>query len=150
MKVRFGNRLIFIKDIPECQFTELIPVMTLQPLIENCIKYSLKNEQGIVELKVEPKENFLEISISDNGCGMSDEIKQSVMNSVKQDITKLPQELLNEQNVKDSNMEKHNGTGLINVFLRLKMYFSRDDLFDISDNDKGEGTKFIIRIPRNV
>ena len=57
MKVRFGNRLIFIKDIPECQFTELIPVMTLQPLIENCIKYSLKNEQGIIELKVEPKEN---------------------------------------------------------------------------------------------
>lgn len=150
MKVRFGNRLIFTKSIPECQFTEVIPVMSLQPLVENCIKYSLKNEQGIVELKVQPEEKFVVISVSDNGCGMSDEIKQSVLNAVKEDITKLPQELLEEQNAKEANMEKHNGTGLINVFLRLKMYFSRDDLFEITDNDSGVGTKFIIRIPKNV
>ena len=46
--------------------------------------------------------------------------------------------------------EKHTGTGLVNVFLRLKLYFHRNDIFDITAGDNGEGTKFIIRIPRNV
>jgi len=150
MKVRFGNRLVFTKIIPEESFPELIPVMTLQPLIENCIKYSLKNEQGLVELKVEPTEEFVNISVSDNGCGISPEIKQSVMDAVKNEITKLPQELLKKQETQNGNMEKHNGMGLINVFLRLKMYFSRDDIFEITENENGTGTRFIIRIPRNV
>lgn len=150
MKVRFGNRLVFTKTIPEQSFSELIPVMTLQPLVENCIKYSLKNEKGLVELKVEPTEEFVIISVSDNGCGISPEIKQSVFDAVKNDITKIPQELLNKQNSENGNLEKHNGTGLINVFLRLKMYFSRDDIFEITENESGSGTRFIIRIPRNV
>ncbi|MCQ2576507.1 MAG: histidine kinase [Treponema sp.] len=150
MKVRFGNRLVFTKKIPEESFTELIPVMTLQPLVENCIKYSLKNEQGLVELKVEPTEEYVIISVSDNGCGISPEIKKSVIDAVKNDITKLPQELLKKQDTKSGNMEKHNGMGLINVFLRLKMYFSRDDIFEITENEDGTGTRFIIRIPKNV
>ena len=46
--------------------------------------------------------------------------------------------------------EGGNGTGLINVFMRLKLYFHRNDVFDITGNDDGQGTKFIIRIPTNV
>ena len=49
-----------------------------------------------------------------------------------------------------SDGEMHNGIGLINVLLRLKIYFHRDDVFDIPPGEPGKGATFIIRIPENV
>lgn len=141
MKVRFGNRLSFSKDIPDHSFAEHIPVMTLQPLVENCIKYGLKNSMGIVELKVEEDSKMITISISDNGCGIPDEIKEEIFTAVDKEETSL------SGGKSDS---KQNGTGIINVFTRLKLFFHRDDIFDITCGKDGIGTKFIIRIPKNV
>ena len=39
-----------------------------------------------------------------------------------------------------------NGTGLVNVISRLRLYFHRYDVFDILENEGG-GTKFLLRIP---
>ena len=41
---------------------------------------------------------------------------------------------------------EHTGIGLINVFSRLRIYFHRDDVFDIFSRDDSE-MKFLIRIP---
>lgn len=149
MKVRFGERLEFIKNIEEHKYDELIPAMTLQPLVENCIKHGLKNTKGKVELKIELNEKYIIISVSDNGNGMEEEIKKSVFDAVASETTRLPQEIL-EASTEPVSMEneKHTGTGLINVFLRLKLYYQRNDIFDITSNDNGEGTKFIVKIPR--
>lgn len=141
MKVRFGSRLEFNKNIPDHEFEERIPVMTLQPLVENCIKYGLKNTKGIVNLTVTEEPAFITVSISDNGCGISEDIKTEIFSAVKNDITSLP------TSQSDS---KKNGTGIINVFTRLKLYFHRDNIFDITCGNDGIGTKFIIRIPRYV
>ena len=87
----------------------------------------------------------IEISVCDNGTGIEDNIKKEVFNAVAAGNTKL-----------ENYHSASNGTGLISVFLRLKMYFHRDDIFDIVDNidstdaTKKIGTKFIIRIPKNV
>ena len=152
MKVRFGNRLVFTKDIPNMDFPQQIPVMTLQPIVENCIKHSLENPTGIVNLKVEKDEKFITITVSDNGSGMPEETKAGVFKAVEEGITRLPAELVNAVNKKKEpgQTEKRNGTGLISVFLRLKIHFHRDDIFDITQNDDNIGTKFIIRIPINV
>lgn len=141
MKVRFGTRLEFTKNIPDHSFSEKIPVMTLQPLVENCIKYGLQNTKGVVTLSIEEEPKFIIISITDNGCGISEDIKDEIFKSVKKDITSLP------TSQADS---KKNGTGIINVFTRLKLYFHKDDIFDITCGNDGIGTKFIIRIPTNV
>ena len=143
MKVRFGNRLVFTKDIPNQQFKEEIPLMTLQPLVENCIKHGLKNSTGIVKLQIQVENKFIVISVSDNGDGMPDETKEAVFQAVASGTTRLESEYLD-------NKSTHNGTGLISVFLRLKLHFHRDDLFDINNGDDGVGTKFIIRIPKHV
>lgn len=151
MKVRFGNRLNFTKDIPEQSFNDLIPTMTLQPLVENCIKHGLKNEQGEVSLSVEVADRYITISISDNGSGMPETIKKSVFDAVASETTRLPADIFpdNPDSI-SAQGDKHTGTGLINVFLRLKLYFHRDDIYNITANDNGIGTKFIIRIPRHV
>lgn len=142
MKVRFGNRLEFTKNIPDHSFNEQIPVMTLQPLVENCIKYGLKNSKGEVTLSIVEESKMIVISITDNGCGISDEIKNNIFEAVAKEETSLT----NSQN----NALKQNGTGIINVFTRLKLYFHREDIFDITCGNDGIGTKFIIRIPHNV
>ena len=143
MKVRFGNRLEFTKEIPEGSFPQHIPSMTLQPLVENCIKHGLKNTKGKVTLKVEIEEKFIIISVSDNGEGMPEKTREAVFKAVASENTRLPSDVLDDNST-------HNGTGLISVFLRLQLQFHRYDLFDITAGDNGEGTKFIIRIPNHV
>ena len=143
MKVRFGNRLDFTKEIPDGTFPQQIPSMTLQPLVENCIKHGLKNTKGKVHLKLELEENYIVISVSDNGEGMNDKTREAVFKAVADGTTRLAPEVLDDNST-------HNGTGLISVFLRLQLQFHRSDLFDITAGDNGEGTKFIIRIPMHV
>ena len=149
MKVRFGQRLSFVKNVPDLLPDVQIPMMTLQPLVENCIKHGLKNEQGEVLLNVEENEKYVEISVSDNGEGMSEDVKQQVFEAVRQEKTKLS-EKYSSVTPGTVEKEKHTGTGLVNVFLRLKLYFHRDDIFDITSNENGKGTKFIIRMPYHV
>ena len=146
MKVRFGNRLEFIKKIPEGSFPQQIPSMTLQPLVENCIKHGLKNSKGKVSLEVAVEDKNIVISVSDNGEGMSPQTRQAVFDAVASGTTRLAPQVLDDNST-------HNGTGLISVFLRLRLQFHRDDLFDITDADnmaENRGTKFIIRIPKHV
>ncbi len=143
MKVRFGNRLEFTKKIPDGNFPQQIPSMTLQPLVENCIKHGLKNTKGKVCLEVSREEKHIIISISDNGEGMPDKTREAVFKAVAAETTRLPEDVLDDKS-------SHNGTGLISVFLRLQLQFHRYDLFDITSGDNGEGTKFIIRIPDHV
>ena len=143
MKVRFGKRLEFTKEIPEGSFTEQIPSMTLQPLVENCIKHGLKKSKGKVKLSITRDEKFIVMSVSDNGDGMPENTRKAVFEAVASGTTRLSQDVLDDNST-------HNGTGLISVFLRLKLQFQRSDLFDITDGENGKGTKFIIRIPRDV
>ena len=143
MKVRFGNRLEFTKEIPDGAFKEQIPSMTLQPLVENCIKHGLKKSKGKVKLSITRDDSFIVISVSDNGDGMPEKTRKAVFEAVASGTTRLSQEVLDDNST-------HNGTGLISVFMRLKLQFQRSDLFDITDGENGKGTKFIIRIPRDV
>ena len=140
MKVRFGQRLEFIKKIPEKDYQEQLPVMTLQPLVENCIKHGLLNtDKGKVVLSVGENPAYILISISDNGSGMAENTRENIMKSRPGDTISVSQ-----------NGEKNTGIGLINVYSRLRLYFQRDDVFDIMNNDDGIGTKFMVRIPKNV
>ena len=150
MKVRFGNRLEFTKDIPNQKFNQQIPLMTLQPIVENCIKHGLKNPVGKILLKITVEEEFLEISVTDNGEGMPEETVKALFNAVESGATRLPAQIVENQTTTTMDGEKRNGTGLISVFLRLKLQFQRNDLYAITTGDNGTGTKFIIRIPKNV
>ena len=152
MKVRFGNRLEFTKDIPDMSFDQQIPLMTLQPIVENCMKHGLKNPVGKILLKITTDDKFINISVSDNAEGMSADTKEALFKAVEEGITRLPAELVNKTSNAPGTQEgeKRNGTGLISVFLRLKLHFHRNDLYDITAGDDGIGTKFIIRIPKNV
>lgn len=74
LKKRFEEKLIFWIEIQNQEQMSGVYLLkfTLQPLVENCIMHGFKDqaEKGIVIIRVKKEENYVEISVSDNGCGV--------------------------------------------------------------------------------
>lgn len=67
-KVRFGDNLLYELEVDKELFQEKIPRFLLQPLVENAIKHALsKIKKGQLKVKIEKKDEFLEIEVFDNG-----------------------------------------------------------------------------------
>jgi sensor histidine kinase YesM len=68
-KQRFGDRLVYLVDVPSELMTFQIPIFLLQPLVENAIKHGLSKitEQGVLKIKISMSENQLIIKVYDNG-----------------------------------------------------------------------------------
>ena len=153
MKVRFGDRLDFIKQVPEeADLGVALPRMILQPLVENCIKYGLKEGTGYVILKVEQTVFDTTVSISDNGGGMSEEQRHAILSAGGEKAVTTTGMTGSGDDApavmpKNTQTGSGTGTGLINVVSRLRLYFHRADVFDIQTNADG-GTSFILKIPR--
>ncbi len=149
MKVRFGERLEFIKEVEEdADCSVVLPRMILQPLVENCIKYGLKEGKGHVILKVVQTVFDTSISISDNGGGMDEEKRLQILATAAEKVEAQEARTTGRADADDGHVgPAGTGTGLINVTSRLRLYFHRADVFDIQTNRDG-GTSFIIKIPR--
>lgn len=63
-KIRYPDRFKIIKDIEDATLGCLIPVFSIQTLVENATKYSLKTQEGIVEIRVEVTKKSDEITVS--------------------------------------------------------------------------------------
>lgn len=72
-KARFEERIEFSIILPE-HLDYHIPVLVLQPIIENAIVHGLlpKPEGGKIEIIIKEKGSYLEFSVKDNGIGMDD------------------------------------------------------------------------------
>lgn len=127
-KTRFDERLDFRMDVPEHLHDALIPKLTLQPLIENAIRYALEPniEPCIISITVSEDEQGLDIRVSDNGPGMSAEfIKDLQMGRVK---------------------TRGEGIGLANIAERIQIVFGPEWGTSI-ESEPGQGTTIHVRIP---
>lgn len=134
LNVRFSGEINFVKKIDENYLDLKIPSMILQPIIENSINYGIRNIdwEGMIELLVFREDNHVCVSIRDNGIGMSQELIEKVMDS-----------RLKEKDIdKDSN-----GVGLDNVMSRLRMFYSMENVMEITSVGKNMGTEVAIYIP---
>lgn len=100
-KVRFGNKLIFIKEINEECHKHKVPFLILQPLIENAIKHGVYESLEPITIKVlcEKIENK--------------QIKITIENNFDPQAIPL----------------KGTGTGMKNIKERLKIIYQLNDLF---------------------
>lgn len=127
-KVRYEERLDFSiyvdEDLKQCHILKL----TLQPIVENSIKYGLEEVTGPckIEIRCLKFEDYFEIIVCDNGPGMTREF-----------LDKL----------KRGENEYHGtGIGLKNIDERIKIFFG--DEFGVSIFSKiNEGTTIKIKIP---
>ncbi|MBN1118465.1 MAG: histidine kinase [Bacteroidales bacterium] len=68
-KVRFENRLEFRIDMPEGLKHVQVPRFLIQPLVENAVKHGISKrvEQGVIKVSVRKSDDWLDISVADNG-----------------------------------------------------------------------------------
>jgi sensor histidine kinase YesM len=134
-QARFRDRIQFVTDIDESGLDVMVPMLTLQPLLENVFVHGIEGmEEGAeIRLVIACWPGEVRVAISDNGIGMSKEIRESLLH--------FESEPLAEQ-------EKGQSTGLgtRNVFKRLELFYGKKDLVDIH-SEPGRGTTILIRLP---
>ena len=130
LNVRFAGEIIFEKDIDESLLDVTVPSMIIQPLVENSIKYGIKDVEpgeGKITLSVYREDDNCCIRVSDNGVGTDEDIIEKIMSNEKK-----PSET--------------RGVGITNVMERLDLYYNHKDVFEIKSK-KNEGTQVTIKIP---
>lgn len=141
MKVRFADRVSYIKSI-ECDTRDIpIPSMVLQPLVENSIKHGIGDMKsgGTITLRVFREDGILYIDVSDNGRGIEGSTRDRLLHG----------SYFYEGEPLGSDQPPSVGIGMINVITRLRVFFDQPDIIDIRNNAPEPGTTFSIRI-RNV
>lgn len=126
-KHRFRNRICYeILVDPELEKI-YIPQMTIQPIVENAIKYALEEELDTCIIRIIGKRNGEDaiFIVEDNGPGIDEDILEK----------------LETQQVK----AKGNGIGLLNIQKRLQVVFSAE--YGISFKRVDGYTQVWIRIP---
>lgn len=133
-KVRFGDRLDYIESVDEACKDVLVPVVLLQPIVENAIIHGIepKVEGGIVRVDVkqvrEHDIDMVVIKISDTGNGMT-----------KDQLDK----------VKGYDTDGRRSIGVGNVYQRFIAAGNEHSKFTISSR-LGEGTTVEFRFERGI
>ncbi len=139
MRVRFGDMISFNVDIKDDELMQLnMPPLILQPIVENACIHGIgeKEEGGRIDILVYRDEKDGLIEIVDNGVGMDKQVIDGIYSKASGG------EAMPEKPKKGHTT----GIGITNVIQRLRLYFKKDDIIDIS-SVKGEGTRIVIRIP---
>jgi|LSQX01.2.fsa_nt_gb two-component system sensor histidine kinase YesM len=127
---RFRNRITMEFDqLPGELHDCLVPKVILQPVVENAFEHGLKNtvENGMLRIRFETDNPFVNIIVEDNGGELSDE-----------DIEKLKTQLAGDED----NMQC---TGLINIHRRIILSLGRDSGLFVSRSEMG-GLKVVLKL----
>lgn len=136
-QARFRERIRFETDIEEEGLDVLVPVLTLQPILENVFVHAIEGmeEGAVIKLAVRCKPDETWVSISDNGAGMTEEVRNSLLHYDEEP----PMD-------RDGKSGHSTGLGTRNVFKRLELFYDRKDLVRI-ESAPGAGTTVILRLP---
>jgi len=128
-ETRFRDRISCWIDCRVDTNSVEIPAFTLQPLVENCIRHGIEAESGTgqVRIRIEEKNDFVHITITDNGAGMDRETLSSLRVG-----TYIPK-------------REDSGIGVGNVAARLKMLYPNSSFHIFSL--KGIGTSIRLIYP---
>lgn len=79
-RARHGDRLEVVFRVDPEVLPITIPMLLLQPLVENAVQHGLERRDGIwlVTIDAEDRDDDVYLSVSDNGVGMADEAIASI------------------------------------------------------------------------
>ncbi len=107
-------------DIPISIMQARIPKLTLQPLVENVFKHSDRSRLCIKVKGTVEEDGRFRILVSDNGNGFTEEGAKEILEKCKNSIDGL-----------GSLSVKVDGMGLVNVYVRLHLFYGEDAVFRI-------------------
>ncbi len=73
LEYRYKNQFSVVYDIDNTVLDTEVLKMSLQPLVENCVEHGFadKHSGGLITIRAQETENGVQISVSDNGTGMT-------------------------------------------------------------------------------
>lgn len=124
-RTRFEDIFTDEYEIEEGLSSIRVPRLILQPLVENSIYHGIrpKGEHGVIRVTVKRQEDFLFLSIYDNGIGMSTHQRELLFSG------------------KDSRSFGFQGT-----IERIRYYYKTEDVFEIHSTE-GEYCEIILKLP---
>lgn len=124
-RTRFEDIFTDEYEIEEGLSSIRVPRLILQPLVENSIYHGIrpKGEHGVIRVTVKRQEDFLFLSIYDNGIGMSAHQRELLFSG------------------KDSRSFGFQGT-----IERIRYYYKTEDVFEIHRTE-GEYCEIILKLP---
>ena len=143
LKTRFGDRIEFEQNIQTDDLDMPMPCMVLQPIVENAFIHGISDYEtgGKITLSVSTQDEFLHVTVSDNGVGMSEQRLQKLLGIDDQNDS------VSEN--KDIIKGHTTGIGMKNVISRLKIFYGTEDIISIKTSP-GCGTSVCISIPLSV
>lgn len=131
-QVRFGERVLVHIDIEADLQEILVPVMTLQPLVENAIIHGLepKKEGGSIRISTDIRGDRVVVTVADSGIGMSPERVREIFREEKRAVSR----------------GQTTGLGIINVHKRIQNHFGSEFGVRI-DGQPGKGTMIQVHLP---
>ena len=108
--------------------------LMLQPLVENALYHGIKIKRGGGKITVTGRKegNFLVFSVKDTGLGMTQEQLRDLNERMKK----------GQPSVSEGGS---GGFGLVNVNMRIRLYYNLTDGLEIESNSEGTTVKF--RVP---
>ncbi|MBE7036883.1 MAG: sensor histidine kinase [Ruminococcaceae bacterium] len=125
-KYRFGDELDIVMDIDENCLSCQLPKMVFQVFVENACLHGTERVSGKkhIALQAKQEDGMLVLSVTDNGMGMTEEIKRAIIEG------------------KATQKER---VGTSNAVRRLNYYY--DDRYSLDIMSKCGQTKILLRIP---
>lgn len=130
-KARFREKLKIVKKIDKRLIGCKIPVLTIQPLVENAVRHglSLKEGKGTVQIHARLTDcGEMEITVFDDGLGIHPERLKRVL---------------------EPGFGSGSGVGLSNVHERLTLLYGEKGSLRIA-SEPGSGTEVSFRIPVSI
>lgn len=127
---RYKGMLDYSIHVDDKYLDYLVPKFTIQPILENAINHGLRKGfcDNYIKVTIKEIDEEIEISIKDNGNGMSEEAIRKIKDGL------------------EKNIQKPNSIGLMNINNRLKLNFGEQ--YGIYINSRiNEGTTVSIKIP---
>lgn len=137
LEARYEDRICCTFAVEEEIKGRMIPKMTLQQIVENCINHAFENstEQMRIDIGGYTDGDRWFITVKDNGQGFTQESLKQLQKQMEEIKAKLIEN--------DSNMEMEiGGMGLINVYARCLLLYGDGLIFEI--NNRNDGAQVII------
>ncbi|MCR5846631.1 MAG: histidine kinase [Lachnospiraceae bacterium] len=136
-QTRYRDIMNYEIDIPDEIGDYYVLKLLLQPLVENALYHGIKIKRGGGKIFVSVKEDdgFLLFSVKDTGSGMTNEQLEDLNERMKK----------GQPTVSEGG---GGGFGLVNVNMRIRLYYNLPDGLKIESNSGGTEVSF--RVPRRT
>lgn len=129
MKVRYQSSLNYTIDVEEALLDFRVPKLIIQPLVENALKYGTNCiPPWNISIKGRIYEDYWQIDIIDSGAGFT-----------PGDIAVIKERIQKVDNSPGMPEMQINGLGIVNVYMRWKLFCGDTMIFTYGNNDKGNG-----------